>query len=136
MDVHDVTVNSHKLSPSRKRTSNVRLNINRLRKMVADNAEMSDVLKVYRSTFGQLVTLKSQGSPKYLKMRAELDGIIKKIDPAKAKKFARKFRKIKNESDYRSLANKISVLKRISPTVAGVINAESKAAKLKIKANK
>lgn len=136
MDVHDVTVNSHKLSPSRKRTSNVRLNINRLKKMVADNAEMSDVLKVYRSTFGQLVTLKSQGSPKYLKMRAELDGIIKRIDPAKAKKFARKFRKIKNESDYRSLANKISVLKRISPTVAGVINAESKAAKLKIKAKK
>jgi hypothetical protein len=135
MDVHDVTVNSHKLSPSRKRTSNVRLNINRLRKMVVDNAEMSDILKVYRSTFGQLITLKSQGSPKYLKMRAELDGIIKKIDPTKAKKFARKFRKIKNESDYRSLANKISVLKRISPTVAGVINAESKAAKLKIQAN-
>lgn len=88
------------------------------------------------TTFGQLVTLKSQGSPKYLKMRAELDGIIKRIDPAKAKKFARKFRKIMNESDYRTLANKISVLKRISLTVAGVINAESKAAKLKIKANK
>ena len=76
-----------------------------------------------------------QSTPKYLKMRAELDGIIKKIDPTKAKKFARKFRKIKNELDYRSLANKISVLKRISPTVAGVINAESKAAKLKIQAN-
>lgn len=134
MDVHDVTVNSHKLSPSRKRTSNVRLNINRLRKLVDKNANISDILKVYRSAFGQLITLKSQGSPKYNKMRRELEVIIKRVDPAKAKRFARKYRKVKCESELRSLANKISVLKRIDPTVAGVINAESKTAKLRVKA--
>ena len=86
MDVHDVTVNSHKLSPSKKRTSEVRLRIDRLRKMVADNAEMADILKFYRSTFGKLITLKSQGSPKYAKMRSELDGVMKSIEPAKARK--------------------------------------------------
>ncbi|WP_218417905.1 reverse transcriptase family protein [Alteromonas lipotrueae] len=133
MDVHDVTVNSHKLSPSKKRTSKVRLSVDRLRKMVAEDAAISDILKVYRSTFGQLITLKSQGSPKYVKMRSELDQIMKSIEPAKARKFARKFRNIKTEADFKSFAQKISVLKRISPSVAGVINAESKSAKLKIK---
>lgn len=133
MDVHDVTVNSHKLSPSKKRTSKVRLSIDRLRKMVAEDAAISDILKVYRSTFGKLITLKSQGSPKYAKMRSELDQIMKSIEPLKARKFARKFRKIKSESQFRSLAQKISVLKRISPSVSGVINAELKTAKLRIK---
>ena len=134
MDVHDVTVNSHKLSPSKKRTSEVRLRIDRLRKMVADNAEMADILKFYRSTFGKLITLKSQGSPKYAKMRSELDGVMKSIEPAKARKFARKFRKIKNQSEFSSFAQRISILKRISPSVAGVINAESAIAKFKIEA--
>ena len=134
MDVHDVTVNSHKLSPSKKRTSEVRLRIDRLRKMVADNAEMADILKFFRSTFGKLITLKSQGSPKYAKMRSELDGVMKSIEPAKARKFARKFRKIKNQSEFSSFAQRISILKRISPSVAGVINAESAIAKFKIEA--
>ena len=102
--------------------------------MVADNAEMADILKFYRSTFGKLITLKSQGSPKYAKMRSELDGVMKSIEPAKARKFARKFRKIKNQSEFSSFAQRISILKRISPSVAGVINAESAIAKFKIEA--
>ena len=132
MDVHDVTVNSHKLSPSKERTSKVRLQINKLRKTVLSNAPVGEIIKLYKSTFGQLVTLKSQGSPKYPKMIKELNEIVKLIEPKQAKKYARGYRKVKTKQQLKSFAQKVSILKKVSPVVAGVVNAESKEAKRRV----
>lgn len=132
MDVHDVTVNSHKLSPSKKRTSNVRLQINQLRIAVLNKDPMGEIIKLYKSTFGQIATLKAQGSPKHKKMMCELNEIIKLVEPNQAKRFARGFRKVKTKKQLKSFFQKVSVLKKISPVVAGVVNAESKTAKERI----
>ena len=133
MDVHDVTVNSHKLSPSKNRTSNVRLQINKLRKIVTNKSPIVEVISLYKSTFGQVVTLKAQGSPKHAKMKKELNEIMKLVEPTLAKEYARGFRKVKNKKQLMSFIQRASVLKKISPVVAGVVNAESKEAKFRLR---
>ncbi|MDQ9093084.1 reverse transcriptase family protein [Pseudoalteromonas haloplanktis] len=133
IDVHDVTVNSHKLSPSKKRISRVRFQIDKLRKDVLANSNIEEIITLYRSTIGQVNTLKAQGSPKYKKMLNEVNEIISQINPVLAKRYARSIRKAKNQNELNKINQKVSPLKKISPSVAGVINAEIKTAKEKMK---
>lgn len=135
MDVHDVTVNSHKLPPSKSRTSSVRQQINRFRKKVIDGAPINEIISLYKSTFGKIITLKSQGSPKHAKMLKELNSLVLLVDPVKAKRFARGFRKVKSDKEFRAFANKVSVLKKVNLQVAWVISAESKTAKSRLNKN-
>ncbi|MBQ4838696.1 reverse transcriptase family protein [Pseudoalteromonas luteoviolacea] len=133
IDVHDVTVNSHKLSPSRKRVSNVRAQINKLKNSVNSRGCLSETISLFKSTLGQVNTLKAQGSPKAKDMLKNILDALKGIDEAQAKKYCRKARKVKELRQLNKLAQNLSVLKKVSPTIAGVANAELKQARERIK---
>lgn len=133
MDVHGVTVNSHKISPSKSRVSNVRLQLKIFKDSVSNNEEIEGLITLYKSTYGHILTLKAQGSQRHLKMLYELNQIVQSVDEASAKRYARGFRKLKTMKNYKKFSNRVSVLKKINFKLAGVINAEAKEAKHRIK---
>ena len=130
--VHDLTVNSGKLSPSKERVSKVRKLIYIFRSSVKANLELEKLIKQYRSLDGHIITLKSQGYVKHLKLKKELLGIVLEMDEKAAKKYARQFRKVKTKKQLYNLSAKVSVLKKINSRVSSVIEAEKKTAKLRI----
>lgn len=63
LTVHDVTVNSHKLSPSKGRVSKVRQLLHIYEKSIESGSEIEKIISLYRSIFGHIITLKQQGHP-------------------------------------------------------------------------
>ena len=66
-------------------------------------------------------------------MLIELNHIVKSIDEVSAKKYARGYRKLKTMKNYKKFSSRVNILKKINIKLAGVINAEAKEAKNRIK---
>ncbi|EGR0768103.1 RNA-directed DNA polymerase [Vibrio parahaemolyticus] len=136
LDVHDVTINSHKTSPSRKRVSKVRNLLFNFNNCVSSGCNIETLVKQYRSILGHINTLQQQGYGKSKTLKKELREAVHHIDEKSAKKYARGYRKVKNSKEFKAFSLKASILKRINGRVASVINAEHDAAKKKLERNK
>ncbi|EGQ7740438.1 MULTISPECIES: reverse transcriptase family protein [Vibrio harveyi group] len=133
LSVHDVTVNSKKTNPSKKRISKVRQLLFTYEYMVDNNCDIEDIIKKYRSIHGHINTLQQQGYSQAGKLKEHLSLITCRISESEAKKYARKYRKVKSKKELTQFSSKVSILKRISGRVAMVINSEKKCANDKIK---
>lgn len=133
LSVHDVTVNSQKTNPSQKRISQVRQLLFTYEHMVDSNLDITDIIQKYRSILGHINTLQQQGYSQAGKLKEQLLFITCKINESEAKKYARKYRKIKSKKELTQFSSKVSILKRISGRVAMVINSEKKSANDRIK---
>nr|WP_236783501.1 reverse transcriptase family protein [Aliivibrio fischeri] len=133
LDVHDITINSHKTSPSKKRVSRVRNLLFQFQKSVSLNDDIEGIINQYRSILGHINTLQQQGYLKSKALKKELSNIALCINEKNAKKYARGYRKVKNDKELKAFSAKVSILKRINGKVASVINAEQDAAKRKLK---
>ncbi|EGQ9161518.1 reverse transcriptase family protein [Vibrio parahaemolyticus] len=133
LSVHDVTVNSKKTNPSQKRISKVRQLLFTYEYMVDNNCDIEDIIKKYRSIHGHINTLQQQGYSQAGKLKEHLSLITCRISESEAKKYARKYRKVKSKKELTQFSSKVSILKRISGRVAMVINSEKKCANDKIK---
>lgn len=133
LSVHDVTVNSKKTNPSHKRISQVRKLLFTYEHMVGNNFNIEDIIKKYRSILGHINTLQQQGYSKAGKLKEQLSLITCRINESEAKKYARKYRKVKSKKELTQFSSKVYILKRISGRVAMVINSEKKSANDKIK---
>ncbi|EGR1144296.1 RNA-directed DNA polymerase [Vibrio parahaemolyticus] len=133
LSVHDVTVNSKKTNPSQKRISKVRQLLFTYEYMVDNNCDIEDIIKKYRSIHGHINTLQQQGYSQAGKLKEHLSLITCRISEYEAKKYARKYRKVKSKKELTQFSSKVSILKRISGRVAMVINSEKKSANDKIK---
>lgn len=133
IDVHNVTVNSHKISPSKERVASTRLLVHKLQNLINNKSSVEEVITLYKKTIGQIMTLKAQESTKYKSMLTTVYDAIKLIDEPKAKKYCRKLRKAKDIKQLNKLSQKVSVLKKVSPAIAAVIKAELKSARVKLK---
>ncbi|ELJ8821342.1 RNA-directed DNA polymerase, partial [Vibrio parahaemolyticus] len=133
LSVHDVTVNSKKTNPSQKRISKVRQLLFTYEYMVDNNCDIEDIIKKYRSIHGHINTLQQQGYSQAGKLKEHLSLITCRISESEAKKYARKYRKVKSKKELTQFSSKVSILKRISGRVAMVINSEKKSANDKIK---
>ncbi|EOX4133506.1 reverse transcriptase family protein [Vibrio cholerae] len=133
LSVHDVTVNSKKTNPSHKRISQVRKLLFTYEHMVDNNFNIEDIIKKYRSILGHINTLQQQGYSKAGKLKEQLSLITCRISESEAKKYARKYRKVKSKKELTQFSSKVYILKRISGRVAMVINSEKKSANDKIK---
>ncbi|MDG2593493.1 reverse transcriptase family protein [Vibrio parahaemolyticus] len=132
LSVHDVTVNSKKTNPSQKRISKVRQLLFTYEYMVDNNCDIEDIIKKYRSIHGHINTLQQQGYSQAGKLKEHLSLITCRISESEAKKYARKYRKVKSKKELTQFSSKVSILKRISGRVAMVINSEKKCANDKI----
>lgn len=132
LDVHDVTINSHKTSPSKKRVSKVRNLLFNFNKNISSDYEIEALIKQYRSILGHVNTLQQQGYTKSKVLKRELREAILQIDERSIKKYARGYRKVKNSKDFKAFSLKIAILKRVNGRVASVIKAEHDAAKRKL----
>ncbi|MDW2147376.1 reverse transcriptase family protein [Vibrio sp. 378] len=133
LSVHDVTVNSKKTNPSQKRISKVRQLLFTYEYMVDNNCDIEDIIKKYRSIHGHINTLQQQGYSQAGKLKEHLSLITCRISEYEAKKYARKYRKVKSKKELTQFSSKVSILKRVSGRVAMVINSEKKSANDKIK---
>jgi hypothetical protein len=101
--------------------------------MVDNNFNIEDIIKKYRSILGHINTLQQQGYSKAGKLKEQLSLITCRISESEAKKYARKYRKVKSKKELTQFSSKVYILKRISGRVAMVINSEKKSANDKIK---
>ena len=133
MDVHDVTVNSHKLSPSKERVSKTRGNLHKLKRMIESDCSIAEIVKLAQSFRGQLNTLKSQCSTKHSTFQREFIEALANINEVEAKRFSRQsLRKVKTKKQLNSVASKMSILKKVNQRVKGVVEAEQKNARERV----
>ncbi|OYD21043.1 reverse transcriptase family protein [Oceanimonas baumannii] len=133
LSVHDVTVNSKKTNPSHERISKVRQLLFTYEYMVDNNSNIEDIIKKHRSIRGHINTLQQQDYSQVNRLKEQLSFITRKINESEAKKYARKYRKVKSKKELTQFSSKVCILKKISVRVAMVINSEKKAADDKIK---
>lgn len=133
IDIHDVTVNSKKTSPAKKRVSATRAQLHQFTMLVSADGSVKNILEEYRSLAGKIQTLKAQGSPKYHKMQRELIGELHNINKVSAKRFTRRARKVKTRKELGNFAALISPLKKIDARLSAVIKAELNTAKNRLK---
>ncbi len=133
MDIHGVTVNSHKLSPSKKRVSKVRAIFKRLKEQIDNNCEIEKVLLTCRSLQGHIQTLSCQGYERASADKQKLTKLISSINESSAKKYVRKIRQQRSIKSLTKFNRRISTLKKINPRVASVVKAEQKRQREKLK---
>lgn len=133
MEIHKIIANTDKLSPSKKRMSNVRIEVYSFKKLVLNNNDLDIVINKYRSIRGKINNIKQQGYRHWQGYQAQLDNSLSLVDEHEAKKFFRRFRKIKNRKAYTSLRSKVSILKKINPTLSKIADLEAKTALNRLK---
>jgi len=132
ISVHNITVNSSKISPSKERLSMVRKKIYIFKCSIENNIDIQDLIGQYKSLQGHISTLKTQEYTKHKITKRELELLISKIDERLAKKYSRKFRSVKTKENFNKLANSSNLLTKISPRVTGVYKDEKMKAKKRL----
>lgn len=135
VEIHKMTANTNKLSPSKKRVSNVRIEVFSFEKLVKNKSDLEIIISKYRSIKGKISNIKQQGCRHWQKHQTLLDKVLGGVDEQEAKKFFRKFRKIKNRKTYNGLRLQVAVLKKINPALSKIADLEAKMALLKLKNN-
>jgi phage tail tube protein FII len=129
MMVHGIITNNVKIKPNPKMVSDTRAMLFQMERLLETDYTIDSVVSLYRSIRGKIQTLKAQGSMKSDVQVNALNRLMKKVDEGKAKKFARKVRKIKTRKEYNKLSSKLSVLKKVNVKVMNVVKIECDLAK-------
>jgi hypothetical protein len=132
MSVHGIVTNNSKIKPNPKMVSDTRAMLFQMERLLKTDYSIETIISSFRSINGKIQTLNSQGSLKSKEYLNSLNILMRKVDESKAKKYARKARKVKSRREYNQLSSKLSVLKKINVKVMKVAKIESDLARRRL----
>jgi len=125
MSVHGIITNNSRIKPNPKKISETRAMLFQMERLLETDYSVESIISYFRSINGKIQTVKAQGSHKSKEYLRSLHLLMRKVDESKAKKYARKARKVKNQREYNQLSSKLSILKKINVRVMKVVKIES-----------
>jgi hypothetical protein len=132
MTVHGIIINNEKIKPNPKKVADTRAMLFQMERLLETDYTIDTVVSLYMSIRGKIQTLKAQGGAKSETQMKKLNNLMQKVDENKAKKFARKIRKVKTSKEYNRLSSKLSILKKINIKVMRVVKIENGMAKKRL----
>lgn len=127
--VHNIVVNSLKISPTKTSISQIRIRLDKFKKHIfqfsGKIAELDHILQEYYSIVGTLNSLKQSGARNIDKYFKQAFGVLQDIDHSFYKKYIRLIRKVKTKKQFLAYRSKLSVISKLDPSLKNIVDIEA-----------